>query len=44
MGVALGAMLAITPPGRRSVITQLVVRALINGNIAAFMTACVAGK
>ncbi|HLU47591.1 MAG TPA: nucleoside transporter C-terminal domain-containing protein, partial [Planctomycetota bacterium] len=42
MGVALGGIGTLVP-GRRAELAELVLRAMIGGNIAAFMTACVAG-
>ena len=37
---ALGAM----APSRKRDITKIVIRAMIAGNVACFMTACIAGK
>ncbi|KAK7108522.1 solute carrier family 28 member 3-like [Littorina saxatilis] len=42
MGVMMGAM-GVLAPSRRSDISELVFRAMIAGNVACFMTACIAG-
>ncbi|CAH1781845.1 unnamed protein product, partial [Owenia fusiformis] len=42
MGIIIGVLGAIAP-SRRADISQVAVRALINGNVAGFMTACMAG-
>ncbi|KAJ8301083.1 hypothetical protein KUTeg_020070 [Tegillarca granosa] len=43
IGIMLGALGAMAP-NRKSDISQVVVRAMIAGNVACFMTACIAGK
>ena len=42
IGIMLGALGAMAP-SRRSDLSQVVVRAMIAGNVACFMTACIAG-
>ena len=43
MGVQLGGLGALAP-SRKSDMSKIVVRAMIAGNVACFMTACIAGK
>lgn len=43
IGIMMGVMGAIAP-SRKSDIASVVVRAMIAGNIACFMTACIAGN
>jgi len=43
MGVQLGALSAMAP-SRRKDFTLIILRALIAGNVACFMTACIAGR
>lgn len=43
IGVMIGALGAMAPTRRRD-ITKIVIRAMIAGNVACFMTACIAGK
>ena len=43
IGVMIGALGAMAPSRKRD-ITKVVVRAMIAGNVACFMTACIAGK
>ena len=42
IGIMLGALGAMVPARKRD-ITKIVVRAMIAGNVACFMTACIAG-
>ena len=42
IGIMLGALGAMAPARKRD-ITKIVVRAMIAGNVACFMTACIAG-
>ena len=42
IGIMLGALGAMAPSRKRD-ITKVVVRAMIAGNVACFMTACIAG-
>lgn len=43
IGVMIGALGAMAPTRKRD-ITKIVIRAMIAGNVACFMTACIAGK
>lgn len=43
MGIMLGGLGAMAP-SRKSDMTKIVFRAMIAGNVACFMTACIAGK
>ena len=43
IGIMLGALGAMAPSRKRD-ITKIVVRAMIAGNVACFMTACIAGN
>jgi len=43
IGIMLGGLGALAP-SRKSDLAKLVVRAMIAGNVACFMTACIAGK
>ena len=43
MGVQLGGISVLTP-NKRSTLSKLVLRALVAGTLACFMTACIAGK
>lgn len=43
IGIMLGSLGAMAP-SRKKDITKVVVRAMIAGNVACFMTACIAGK
>jgi len=43
IGIMIGALGAMAP-SRKADITKVVVRAMIAGNVACFMTACIAGK
>ena len=43
MGTYVGALAAVAPD-RRGDISELAFRAAVNGNIAGFLTACIAGK
>jgi len=42
VGVYMGAMLSVAPE-RRSDISEVAMRACVNGNLAGFLTACIAG-
>jgi len=43
IGIVIGALGALAPT-RKKDITKVVIRAMIAGNVACFMTACIAGK
>jgi nucleoside permease NupC len=43
IGIQLGALGAMAP-SRRSDLSKVIIRAMIAGNIACFMTACISGK
>jgi len=43
IGVYIGAMISVAPE-RRGDITEVAFRAVVNGNVAGFLTACIAGK
>jgi hypothetical protein len=43
IGVYIGAMISVAPE-RRGYITEVAFRAVINGNVAGFLTACIAGR
>jgi len=42
VGVYMGAMISVAPD-RRNDISKVAVRACVNGNLAGFLTACIAG-
>ena len=43
VGVYIGALVSVAP-GRRGDISEVALRAVVNGNVAGFLTACIAGK
>ena len=43
MGIQLGALTALAP-NRKADLSQIVLSAMIAGNVACFMTACIAGE
>ena len=43
MGILLGAMTAMAPH-RRADLASIILRAMIAGNVASFLTACIAGQ
>lgn len=43
VGVYIGALVSVAPE-RRGDISEVALRAVVNGNVAGFMTACIAGK
>ena len=43
VGVYIGALISVAPD-RRGDISEVALRAVVNGNVAGFLTACIAGK
>ena len=43
VGVYIGALVSVAPD-RRGDISEVAIRAMLNGNLAGFLTACIAGK
>ena len=43
VGIYIGALVSVAPQ-RRGDISEVALRAVVNGNLAGFLTACIAGK
>ena len=43
VGVYIGALVSVAPQ-RRGDISEVAIRAVVNGNVAGFLTACIAGE